>query len=40
MGQLAFLRERYQRLRLQTRFALHVILLISVIFAIIILPFS
>lgn len=36
MGQLAFLRERYRRLRLQTRFALHVILLISVIFAIII----
>jgi signal transduction histidine kinase len=36
MTRFAPLRERYRRLRLQTRFALHVILLVSVIFAIII----
>lgn len=34
MGRLAPLRERYRRLRLQTRFALHIILLVAVIFAI------
>ena len=36
MGRFAPLRERYRRLRLQTRFALHTILLVAVIFAILI----
>jgi len=36
MSRFAPLRERYRRLRLQTRFALHTILLVAVIFAILI----
>ncbi len=36
MSRFAPFRERYRRLRLQTRFALHIILLVAVIFAILI----
>ncbi|HWT83044.1 MAG TPA: HAMP domain-containing protein, partial [Candidatus Methylomirabilis sp.] len=36
MGWLAFLQGGYQRLRLQTRFALHIILLVAAIFAVLI----
>ena len=36
MSRFAPLRERYRQLRLQTRFALHIILLVAVIFAILI----
>ena len=36
MSRLAPLRERYRRMRLQTRIALHIILLVAVIFAILI----
>ncbi len=36
MSPLHALRERYRRLRLQTRFALHIILLVAVLFAILI----
>src|SRR5574337_2136503 len=36
MSRYAPLRERYRQLRLQTRFALHIILLVAVIFAILI----
>ena len=36
MSRVAPLRERYRRLRLQTRFALHIILLVAVLFALLI----
>jgi hypothetical protein len=36
MGWLDPLREGYQRLRLQTRFALHLVLLVAVLFALLI----